>query len=61
MSLIPNYILGPNTILALTFWGHSQFSLYILVVINLVSAIFNLQINLVSIVNSLTKNAYVAK
>ena len=44
MSLIPNYILGANTILALTFWDHSQFSLYILVVVYLVSAIFNLQL-----------------
>ena len=44
MSLIPNYILGANTILALTFWGHNQYSLYILVVVYLVSAIFNLQL-----------------
>ena len=30
-----------NTILILTFWGYSQFGSYILVVINLVSNIFN--------------------
>ena len=33
---------GENDILVPTFWGHSQFGLYILVAINLVLIIFNL-------------------
>ena len=41
--------IGENTILILTFWGHSQFSPYILITVNLVPT-----------VNSLTKNTYVA-
>ena len=35
---------GENTILILIFWGYSQFGPYILVAINLVPAIFNLQL-----------------
>ena len=37
------FILGENTILILTFWGHNQFGPYILVTVNLVPTIFNLQ------------------
>jgi len=33
---------GENTILVPTFWGYSQFGLYILVAVNLVPVIFNL-------------------
>ena len=34
---------GENTVLVPTFWGHNQFSPYILVAVNLVPIIFNLQ------------------
>ena len=37
------YVFGENTILVPTFWSHSQFSPYILVLVNLVHIIFNLQ------------------
>ena len=33
-----------NTILVFIFWGHSQFSPYILITVNLVHVIFNLQL-----------------
>jgi len=36
------FYFGENTILFPTFWGHSQFGLYILVVVNLVIVIFKL-------------------
>ena len=35
--------LGENAILIPTFWGHCQFSTYILVAVNLIPIIFNLQ------------------
>ena len=37
-----NYTIGENTILIPIFWGHSQFGIYILITINLISVIFNL-------------------
>ena len=36
------FIEGENIILVLTFWSYDQFSLYILVIVNLISIIFNL-------------------
>ena len=42
-------LLGGNTILVPTFWSHSQFDPYILIIVNLVPTI-----------NSLMENAYMA-
>ena len=36
------FIEGENIILVLTFWSYDQFSLYILIIVNLASIIFNL-------------------
>ena len=51
-------IIGENIILVLTFWGHSQFDSYVLFAVNLILFIFQLAVNLVSTINSLTENVY---
>lgn len=42
LFLFPFPSLGENTILVLIFWGHYQFSPYILIVVNFFHFIFNL-------------------
>ena len=51
---------GKNIILVPAFWSHNQFGPYILVAINLIPVIFKFTVNLVSIVNFLTRNVYMA-
>jgi len=51
------FIIDENTILVPTFWGHDQFGPYNS---QFSSCYFQLTVNLVPTINSLTENAYIA-